>query len=479
MIDRKIEKQELAGLLDQRGPVLALLYGRRRVGKTYLLNHVWSEEQTFYFVASEATPELNRRELVAELGRWSEQDLQVEDFPTWRTIFRHLLQMRAPEPLVVILDEYQYLRGGDENVDSQLAAVWEEYENRGRTRDHFALVLCGSIVEIMERLDSAGSPLHGRIDWKHLLQPFDYYNAGLMTPFADLMDRVRAYGVFGGTPRYLASVQPDRSLGENVSRLMLSPRGDVRTQVETVMEQEKGLRNIAEYKAVLAAIGHGATERNRIAMQTGLRADTPMRMMLETLQRLGYVEARRNFEAPANEALRYRIAEPALRFYYAVVTRYRNELETTAALDVWTEHVEAELAAYLGHVFEDIVRQAFYRLRGARDLPMVREWGRWEGTDRDRRPVEIDVVARLTDGRMMTGSIKCRNKLCGPNVHRAHLDGLRRLAESGKRWAHEAMEARAPLLYVSASGFTDDFRARAEEDGHEVITWTLADLYEE
>src|SRR5215213_6013694 len=245
------------------------------------------------------------------------------------------------------------------------------------------------------------------------------------------------------------------------------------------MEQEKGLRNIAEYKAVLAAIGHGATDRNRIAMETGLRADTPMRIMLETLQRLGYVEARRNFGAPSNEALRYRIADPALRFYYAVVTRYRNELETTAALDVWTGHVEVELPVYLGHIFEDVVRQAFYRLRGRRDLPMVREWGRWEGDDRDRRPVEIDVVARLTDGRMMTGSVKCRNKLCGPDVHRAHLDGLRRLAESGRGWAHEAMEARAPLLYVSASGFTDDFRARAEEDGHEVVTWTLADLYEE
>jgi AAA+ ATPase superfamily predicted ATPase len=479
VIDREMERNELVALLERPGPVLALLYGRRRVGKTFLLNHTWDESHTFYFVASDATPELNRRDLLAELGRWSGETLTPEDYPTWRTIFRHILQMKAPGPLVVVLDEYQYLRGGADDVDSQLAAVWEEYKNRGRKREHFVLVLCGSIVQIMERLDSAGSPLHGRMDWKHQLCPFDYWNAGLMAPFPDPMDRVRTYGVFGGTPRYLASIRTDRSVGENVADAMLAPRGDVRAQIETVIEQEKGLRSIAEYKSLLAAIGLGATQRNSIAQETGLQNDSALRSMLETLQRLGYVEARRNFGAPPNEPFRYRIADPALRFYYSVVTRYRNELETSPALDVWKQHVEAELPTYLGHVFEDIVRQAFYRHRARRGLTMVREWSRWEGTDRDRRPVEIDVVARLTDGRMMTGSVKCRNRLCGPDVHRAHLDGLRRLAESGKRWAHEALDPRAPILHVSASGFTDDFRTRAEEDGHEVLMWTLSDLYDE
>lgn len=477
MIDREAEVRELTALMDHPGPVLALLYGRRRVGKTFLLNHVWPEAQTFYYVASDATPELNRRELLSELGRWSGEELHPEDYPTWRTVFRKLLETRPSEPLVVILDEYQYLRGGSDEIDSQLAAVWEDYKNRGRLRERFVLVLCGSIVQIMEGLDSAGSPLHGRLDWKHGLQPFDYWNAGRMTPFPDLMDRVRAYGIFGGTPRYLAAVRADRPLGESVAGAMLASRGGVRAQVETVIEQEKGLRSVAEYKSVLAAIGQGATERNAIAMQTGLKNDASLRWMLDTLEKLSYVEARRNFGASANEPYRYRIADPAIRFYYAVVMRYRNELATAEPLEVWEQHVEPELSTYLGHVFEDVARQAFYRLRGPLKLPMVREWGRWEGRDRDRQPVEIDIVARLTDGRMMTGSVKCRSRPCAPAVHRTHVQDLRRLADSGKRWAHEALDTRSPLLYVSAAGFTDDFRPRAEEDGHEVITWSLSDLY--
>lgn len=479
MVDREAEAEQLAGLLGRRGPVLALLHGRRRVGKTFLLNHIWPEEQTFYYVASDATSELNRLELLAELGRWLGQPLAPEDYGSWRAIFRLLLQVRAPEPLVVILDEYQYLRAEGEDVDSQLAAVWEEYKNRGAVRDRFVLVLCGSIVEIMERLDSAGSPLYGRIDWTHRLKPFDYWNAGRLAGFADPMDQVRAYAVFGGTPRYLATIDAERTLAENVASLVLAPQAPVRLQIETIIEQEKGLRSIASYKAVLAAIGHGATEINDIALKTGLRNDTALRRMLEVLAQLGYVELRRNFEAAPNEPKRYRIADPALRFYYAMVWRYRNELETNPALDVWNEQVQGQLPAYLGHVFEDVAAQAYTRLRPRLKLPMVREWGRWEGVGRDRKPVEIDVVARLTDGRLLTGSVKCRTQPFEVAQHRKHLDDLRRLAESGKRWAHEALDPASPVLYVSAAGFERGFarRLKAENDGRQVIAWAMDDLY--
>lgn len=479
MIDREMEAAELGALMDRPGPVMALLYGRRRVGKTYLVNHLWPEAQTFYYVASDATGELNRRELLAELSRWSGEDLRLEDFPTWRTVFRHLLAVRAPEPLVIILDEYQYLRDQSESVDSQLAAVWEEYKNRNRTRDRCLLVLCGSIVETMERLDAAGSPLYGRIDWKHRLQPFDYWNAGRLAAFRRVTDRAWAYGIFGGTPRYLASVNPSRSLAENVAAAVLAPRGAVRAQVETVIEQEKGLRNIAEYKAVLGAIGHGSTERNSIALAAGLKNDAALRAMLDTLIRLDYVEARRNFAAASNEAYRYRIADPALRFYYSMVSRFRSELETNDPLEVWSTCLEPEMPRYMGLVFEDIARQAYQRLRARLALPMVREWSRWEGSDRARQSVEIDVVARLTNGGMMTGAVKARNRPLGISVHREHLLSLQRLADSGRGWAKEALRPKSPLLYVSTSGFTPELREAAEQDGHPLILWSLADLYQD
>ena len=94
-----------------------------------------------------------------------------------------------------------------------------------------------------------------------------------MAHFRTLRDRALAYGIYGGTPRYLASINVRRTLTVNVVEGVLSPAGAVRGQVETIVAQEHGLRDIAQYSAVLNAIGAGATDRNEIAQQTGLGND--------------------------------------------------------------------------------------------------------------------------------------------------------------------------------------------------------------
>jgi uncharacterized protein len=105
----------------------------------------------------------------------------MQDFPTWRRVFELILQLGGDEPTVVVLDEYQYLHGGqDENIDSALAAIWEGHVNRRPKGRPFLLVLCGSIIRVMERLDGAENPLYGRLDWKGRLDPFDYFDAARM-----------------------------------------------------------------------------------------------------------------------------------------------------------------------------------------------------------------------------------------------------------------------------------------------------------
>ena len=90
LVDRTEERKALRQLLDRPGPTLALVTGRRRVGKTFLLNHTWPDAQVFYFVASEGTSTVNRRELLQAIARRFEMDLEPADYPTWRTVFRLL-----------------------------------------------------------------------------------------------------------------------------------------------------------------------------------------------------------------------------------------------------------------------------------------------------------------------------------------------------------------------------------------------------
>jgi hypothetical protein len=123
------------------------------------------------------------------------------------------------------------------------------------------------------------------------------------------------------------------------------------------------------------------------------------------------------------------------------------------------------------------VEQAYYRLQQTLGLPLVKEWGRWEGVDRTRQPLEIDIASTLLDRRVLTGAIKWYRNPVDVEVHTHHLAMLDRLAQAGVAWAHEARKPAAPLLYVAASGFTDRFRRAATASRDEVHLWTLEDLY--
>ena len=478
-VDRESERTQLRGLLERPGPSLALVTGRRRVGKTYLLTNTWPDAQTFYFVAAEGSCAINRRELVQSVARHFGLRLDPEDYPTWRTVFRLLYELRTPEPLVIVLDEFQYLMGTSDGVPSQLNAIHDVH----RDDRPFVMVLCGSAVRTMEQLNAGDAPLYGRFARTIRVEPFDYFDAAALVPVSTHRERAMAYAIVGGTPRYLRALRDDRTLRDNVAAEAMSPGGQIRMQVETLIDQERGLRKTEDYKAILRAIGAGHTGAQDIAAYAALADDiSSIKRMLAKLVELGYVRAERNFGATRTSAFRFRLSDPALQFQSTVVSRFRSELATYDAREVWTQEIEpARLDTYVGGIFERIAAEGYQRHRQRLGLPMIDIWSRWEGavtTARgkgERRSLEIDIVASLTDGRMLTGAIKWGN--LGIDVHAKHLRDLAVLADAGHPWARQALQPDAPLLYVTGGALSPDFTARAAQDGQPVMTLTLDDLY--
>jgi len=478
-VDREDELRELRALARAPGPRLALVYGRRRVGKTFLLNHVWDQQERFYFLAADTTPEQNRRELLRELGAWSDRELKPEDYPTWRTVFRLLVALAddrpAPLPLIVILDEFQYLMGPEAGVVSQLNAVWDR-EVVGR---NLTVILCGSEVSTMAALEAGDSPLYGRINWRARLRPFDYLDTARMLAGRSPRQQAYGYGAFGGTPHYLAAIEPGERFEDAVPRLFLSPRGELHLQLENLIEQEQGIRSAPEYRAVLSAVAAGNSAISAIADAAGLgeRRHVADRA-LETLERLELVRRERNFQAGRTVPWRFQISDNAVRFWYRFVQPNRSQLETGETERVWEHRIRPYLDTYMGAVFEEMARQAFARHHERWGLPGAIEWARWEGRDRYRRPIELDVVAKLDDGRLLTGEVKWSSSPVRHDVHLDLIRDLEDLAASGQKWAHEALDPASShgQLHLSAAGFTDHFREEAEEN-ERVRLVTLQDLY--
>jgi len=128
----------------------------------------------------------------------------------------------------------------------------------------------------------------------------------------------------------------------------------------------------------------------------------------------------------------------------------------------------------MGKVFEAMCRQAYHRHHAHWGLSDADAWTRWEGQDRNRRPIELDIVVRLDDGRVLTGEIKWSSQPVDVGIHHDLTRDLEDLACLGQKWAQEAMTG--PRLYVSAAGFAAPFQRLAEETKGITLV-SLADLY--
>lgn len=200
-------------------------------------------------------------------------------------MFRELLIRAEHGPTTIILDEFQYLSDGEKGlikIAPELNAVWERF-----TPTHsLLLILSNSEISIPEGLNQGGSPLYGRSTSTMRLEPFTYDFAGELSGFTQLLDQALAYGIFGGTPRYLAAIDSTRPLSGNVAELFLHPHGEVRQLVETALLQESGLRDVVPYNAILSAVGRGNTRRNEIAQAIGVQNDFGLRDKLSSLSSL-------------------------------------------------------------------------------------------------------------------------------------------------------------------------------------------------
>ena len=467
LVDREREQRELRDLADRDGPQFALLYGRRRVGKTHLLQHVWDDERLVYYLAGDVTSEQNRRDLLRLLDEWSERSIRVEDHPNWRTTFRTLFEEANEDSLVVVLDECQYMLGDSDDqrreVTSQLNAVWDRHVEA--TDLDLTLVLCGSEIGVMEGIGAEG-PLYGRITWRHRLEPFDYLDAARMVPHLSTREQAYVYGIFGGMPEYLDAIG-ERDVEDAVVETCLSTRGEVHVQLERLLRQEQGLRDPRKYRAVLQAVASGCTKTNEIKQRAfGEGTDHRVRRMLETLTDLGLVRRTRNFRAGPTSPWTNRVADHAVQFWYRFVQPHRSRLESGDLERIWETRIEPDLDTYMGEVFERIVEEAFVRRHARWNLPAASEWARWEGQDRNRRSIEIDIVAELDDGNLLTGEVEWSSGPVPIDLHFDHRDKLQRLADSGRKWAHEALDEDRSHghLYVSAAGFDDAFQEKASHN---------------
>jgi len=264
-------EQQLAAinrLIRADGPTFILVYGKRRVGKTYLLLH-WAEHSGlpyFYWMAPRTTPENVRSDLVRELWHWGSPGRETETAPrydSWNDVFRALRRVVGQRRMIVILDEFPWAVDSDPSLPSRLQAAWDSLFRDSR----ICLVISGSHIHAMESLLRSDAPLFGRMTAKLYVLAFQFTE---ITPFVERYTpekRLAVYAMVGGVPDYLRRWNDRADLMDNVRDIFLSDLSPFRNESE-ILISDVLRRESPDYQAVLSAVAQGNSDLKDIATAT-------------------------------------------------------------------------------------------------------------------------------------------------------------------------------------------------------------------
>jgi hypothetical protein len=231
-VNRTEELAALAGWWDAPGARLGMVWGRRRVGKTALLQRFASERRTVFHVARGAPPADELTALARRAARVVTLPRRIESrgFADWGEALEVLADAAGDDPLLVVLDEFPELVAAAPHLESQLRAVWQELGRDSPLR----LLLCGSAVRTMTAMVQERAPLYGRFDLLLQLHPFPPHEAAAMLPSLDPADRAVAWGVCGGMPLYLSLWDAGGGIRDNLLRLFGGPGAPLLTEAAGV-----------------------------------------------------------------------------------------------------------------------------------------------------------------------------------------------------------------------------------------------------
>ena len=436
------------------GARLLLLYGRRRVGKTFLLQHFLGQDKPHcYFLSAQTSLSENLAELArAVVTSTSADGLTPADLPTFNGILHFMDQAARDRRFALVLDEFQYLLDLDSSIPSQIQAWWDTTGIRGNT----FLVLCGSHLGIMEGLGGSQAPLFGRFTFRHKLLPMTYrdiaqfYAEGAYST----RDKLTAYGVLGGTPRYHALFGPTQDLGQSIRTHILSPLGLLHNEPEVLMSSSR-IRDPFPYNSTLRAIADGCTRPAELAQRVGV-SPAQMSFYLRSLMDLEWVTREYPFGETSDRRAVYKIADPFIRFWYRFVAGLRSELEFQATDAVFASRVQPHMNDYMGiHAFEEICHQ-YLRHDGSRIVGQpIRRAGRYWSRDGQ---LELDIMAEMDDGRFLLGECKWSSSPVGVGVYYQLRDKVAGLPEAKYR-------DKPVFIILSAAGFKDELVQMAGRDG--------------
>ena len=439
-----------------------VMYGRRRVGKTALINEFCKDKPTIFFSALNASAQENIEALSKAIYVYKEPDrVSVPRYANYDDALEEITRMSEKERLIFVIDEYPYLAKSEPSISSRIQHIIDHVWQHG----NLFLILCGSSMSFMEnQVLGYQSPLYGRRTAQFKILSFDYLDTGKWFPDYSYEEKAIMYGITGGIPMYLEQFSNHLSVKENLLNNLFDRNAILFEEPSNLLKQE--LREPATYNAVITAIATGKTKLSEISSTVGMETGLCSKYIANLIA-LGIIKKEtpvtdRNSKRPI-----YLIEDQFFRFWYTFVPKNMSAILSGRIEQSYHSVIESRLADYMGITFEKMCRD--YILYYDKNLPFyigdVGQW--WGGHPKTHKQAQIDVVVTSADSDCgIVGSCKFRENIITE-------EELYLMEDSANAMGY----LKKPYYYLFAkSGFSSSLKDMS--NGVSIKLITLKDLYE-
>lgn len=370
----------------------AVIYGRRRVGKTALINEFVKDKDNIFFTGVETNAKQNLDNFSSCIMEYNTDLATGASFNNFQTALEYVFELASAKRIVLVIDEYPYVARASKSLASTLQLLIDKNKDTSK----LFLILCGSSMSYMEdHVLSYKAPLYGRRTAQFKIKPFEFLEAcRYFNNFSD-EDKALAYGIVGGTPQYLMQLDNTISIEENIKNTHLNPSSSIFEEPNNLLKQE--VREPAIYNAVITAIATGSSKMNEISNK--IDEDTSVcATYIKNLITLGIVKKESPYGEKSTRKTIYSIEDNMFRFWYRFVPE-NTSIISRGAVDLAYSRIAPELSSYMGSVFEDICKQYLWKLLlEGKCAVNFTDLGRWWGANpKTKSQEEIDIMGTDKD----------------------------------------------------------------------------------
>ena len=386
-------EKELALLQQDYIGKAVMVYGKRRVGKTTLIQQALAncQHQKVYYECSKGTMQDNINGFVQDLVRAKVLPVPLS-FNTLQDVFTYLNAL--PQKMVIVIDEYPYLKTMTDSatVDSIFQNIIDNHLS------NMELVLSGSHIGMMKDLLQEKNALYGSFAVTIKLNELNYLDTAKFYPDKTPYDKVAHYAVFGGSPFVNQALNPAATLRENIISTILNPVSAVYLYASQLLLSDYSVKINAE--RIFAVIGNGKKRYTEIEDKLDVKKTGNLSKQIKSLTDLEIVSRNTPINKIGdNKKSTIEINDNLLRFYFTFVYKNASALQVLGAEAFYDEYVAPALTDFISRRFEGICRDYFSLQVRSGKLKGVRNIGSYYYDDPvHRKNGEFDVALERADG---------------------------------------------------------------------------------